>query len=63
MAIKPPSWAKNAIPTTRGWQDPRTNELLKSAKLSQSVFDNETEIAGEKSVTKHVIVNGNDCIS
>ena len=36
MAIKSPSWAKNAIPTTRGWQDPRTNELLKSAKLSQA---------------------------
>jgi hypothetical protein len=39
MAIKPPSWAKNAIPTARGWQDPRTNELLKSAKLLQADID------------------------
>lgn len=32
--LKPPHWAKNAIPTPRGWVDPRTGELLVSRKLS-----------------------------
>jgi len=35
MTMKPPSWAKNAIPTPNGWRDPRTNELLKSQNISQ----------------------------
>jgi|TARA_R110001606_G_C15361679_1_gene648613 hypothetical protein len=39
MAIKPPSWAKNAVPTINGWKDPRTGELLKSTKLSQDDID------------------------
>jgi hypothetical protein len=34
-AIKPPSWAKNAIPTLNGWKDPRSGELLKSTNISQ----------------------------
>lgn len=39
MAIKPPSWAKNAIPTSVGWKDPRSGELLKATRLSQSDID------------------------
>jgi len=37
--IKPPSWAKNAIPTSVGWKDPRSGELLKATKLTQSDID------------------------
>ena len=32
--LKAPAWAKNAVPTTRGWQDPKTGELLLSRKHS-----------------------------
>lgn len=39
MAIKPPNYAKNAIPTPQGWRDPRTKELLKAQKLSQPAID------------------------
>ena len=39
MTMKPPSWAKNAIPTPNGWRDPRTNELLKSQSMSQEQID------------------------
>ena len=37
--MKPPSWAKNAVPTLIGWKDPRTGELLKSTKLAQADID------------------------
>jgi len=39
MPIKPPSWAKNAMPTVNGWQEPRTGELLKSQRMSQRDID------------------------
>ena len=32
--IAPPNWAKNAVPTTRGWIDPTTGELLKAQRLT-----------------------------
>ena len=34
--IQPPSWAKHAVPSKHGWHDPRTNELLKSVRLSDA---------------------------
>lgn len=33
--IQPPGWAKHAVPKGNGWHDPRTNELLKSARISE----------------------------
>lgn len=33
--IKGPSWAKGAIPTQRGWEDPETGELLKSGRHTE----------------------------
>lgn len=32
--LKPPAWAKEAKPTTRGWVHPQTNELLVSRRHS-----------------------------
>ena len=32
--LKPPAWAKNAKPTTRGWVNPKTNELLVARRHS-----------------------------
>jgi|TARA_B110000483_G_C18196216_1_gene543078 hypothetical protein len=33
MTISPPGWAKDAIPTARGWESP-TGELLKSQRFT-----------------------------
>ena len=34
MAITPPNFQKDAVPTPQGWRHPRTNELLVSRKIS-----------------------------
>ena len=34
MAITPPNFQKDAIPTPQGWRHPRTNELLVSRKIT-----------------------------
>lgn len=39
MAIKPPNYQKDAIPTTKGWKHPKTGELLVSTKLKQGQID------------------------
>jgi hypothetical protein len=39
MAIKPPAWCGHAIPTTRGWVDPATNELYASGRFTQQQID------------------------
>lgn len=39
MAISPPNFKKDAIPTPQGWRDPRTNELLVSRPISQTEID------------------------
>jgi hypothetical protein len=39
MAIKAPGWCHTAVPTTRGWVDPNTGELLKSGKFTQAQID------------------------
>ena len=33
--LKPPSWAKGAVPSEKGWVNPKTGELLISRKHSQ----------------------------
>lgn len=39
MAIKPPSWAKNSIPTLKGWAHPKTGEILVSGSIAQKNID------------------------
>jgi len=39
MAISPPGWCRGAVPTTNGWRDPNTNELLKSMSISKDQID------------------------
>lgn len=36
MAIKPPNYQKDAIPTVKGWEHPKTGELLVSSKFSKA---------------------------
>ena len=39
MAITPPNFKKDAVPTPRGWVHPRTNELLVSRKITKEQID------------------------
>lgn len=39
MAIKAPAFAKNALPSLKGWHHPKTNELLKSTRHTQAQLD------------------------
>jgi hypothetical protein len=37
--ITPPAFKKDAVPTSRGWTDPKTGELLVSRPLTQDDID------------------------
>jgi len=39
MAITPPNFQKDAVPTPSGWRHPRTNELLVSRKITSQEID------------------------
>ena len=39
MAISPPNFQKDAIPTPQGWRHPRTGELLVSRKMSEAAVN------------------------
>lgn len=39
MAITPPAFCKDAVPSLKGWHHPKTNELLKSTRHTQSQID------------------------
>jgi len=39
MAILPPNFQKDAVPTPSGWRHPRTNELLVSRKITSDQID------------------------
>lgn len=51
MPIKPPSHQRNAIPSTKGWHHPKTNELLISRKHTE---DQVAEYLGIKIVEEEV---------
>jgi|TARA_B100000497_G_C7680207_1_gene411517 hypothetical protein len=52
MAIKPPSWASSSTPTTRGWIDPVTGELLKSQRITSGEIE---DYLGVSQVTEQVV--------
>lgn len=54
--IKPPSFQKDAIPTTRGWTHPRTGELLVSGRISEGQINEYLGIAEEPQVAPVVEV-------
>jgi hypothetical protein len=39
MAISPPNFQRDAVPTPSGWRHPRTNELLVSRKITSDQID------------------------
>jgi hypothetical protein len=38
MAINPPKWASQCVPTTKGWQDPKTGEILVGGSISNAAI-------------------------
>ena len=39
MAIRPPSWCSDAVPTDRSWANPKTGELLKAVRIKSHMID------------------------
>ena len=57
MAISPPNYQKDAIPTTRGWTHPRTGELLVSMKLTEEAINEYLGIKPEPMMLKEAPTN------
>lgn len=52
--IQPPGWAKNAIPKHTGWHDPRTDELLKSQRMTTDQINEYMGITSEPQMLTEV---------
>ena len=52
MAISPPNFQKDAIPTPSGWRHPRTNELLVSRKITSQEIDEYYNVKPEVTMLK-----------
>ena len=57
MAISPPNFQKDAIPTPQGWRHPRTNELLVSRKISSEDINEYYGIKPEVTMLKESPTN------
>ena len=57
MAISPPNYQRDAIPTTTGWRHPRTRELLISRSISQSAIDEYLGVTPEPQMLKESPTN------
>lgn len=51
MAINPPRWCSHAVPTVRGWEDPRTGEVFVSKRFSQDEINEYLGVQTEQSET------------
>jgi len=50
--IKPPNWCRDAVPTRKGWEHPKTGEVYVSSKFSPEQID---EFYGRATVETVVI--------
>tara|TARA_B100000902_G_scaffold33999_1_gene40880 strand:+ start:330 stop:665 length:336 start_codon:yes stop_codon:yes gene_type:complete len=57
MAISPPNYQKDAIPTKQGWKHPRTGELLISRPMSQTAIDEYLGVSPEPQILKESPTN------
>lgn len=51
MALKAPNWAKNAVPTRKGWTDPVTGEILVSIRFTERQITEFNLLKAEKAVS------------
>lgn len=54
--IQPPGWAKHAVPKHNGWHDPRTDELLKSQRMSTEQINEYMGITSQPAPKPQVLV-------
>jgi len=59
MAIKPPNYQKDAIPTVKGWKHPKTGELLVSSRFSQAQID---EYMGVQPESETLVIDLNQMV-
>lgn len=57
MPITPPAFQKDAVPSLKGWHHPKTNELLKSQRISQSEIDEFNGVTVEPEVEEEIIID------
>ena len=52
MAISPPKWASQWVPTTKGWQDPKTGEILVGGSINNAAITEWHEARAPKPAPK-----------
>lgn len=57
MAITPPNFQKDAVPTLKGWTHPKTGELLKSQRITQAEINEYLGVTPEPKVVEEVAVD------
>lgn len=60
MAIKPPSWCKDAIPTLKGWVHPQTGEALVSGSITQKDIDKYFGKVAEETLPEPMVIEVDD---
>lgn len=60
MAIKPPSWCKDAIPTLKGWVHPQTGEALVSGSITQKDIDEYFGKVAEETLPEPMVIEVDD---
>jgi len=50
MSLTPPTWCSDAVPTRKGWVDPRTGELLKAQRISDVDLQETRDMVNEQVV-------------
>ena len=62
MAITPPAFQKDAVPSLKGWHHPKTNELLKSQRISQGEIDEFNGVVEVTEVEEEIVVDSTNDI-
>ena len=57
MAISPPNYQKDAIPTPQGWRHPRSGELLVCMKISKEAINEHLGVSPEPQMLKESPTN------
>jgi len=62
MAITPPAFQKDAVPSLKGWHHPKTNELLKSQRISQAEIDEFNGVLVEPEAEEEIVIDSTNDI-
>ena len=62
MAITPPAFQKDAVPSLKGWHHPKTNELLKATRHTQAQIDEFNGITTEVVEDEKIVIDSTNDI-